>query len=404
MEERTEPLFGKKKNITRFRKDKRYAVAAAIHSVAVLGMLAIFLFTLICFHEELTPENFRRVWLSLRSAEAASDPFTEYRFESGLQTECVPLGEGLAVISADRYSYIGGLGTSFSSQLNYQNPALCVSERTALIYDRSGKNFCVTSPYMDFLRETLSSPILDASINQAGAFALVTDEEGYRAAVTVYSARQKLLCKWMTSQYYVMKASVSPDSSRFAALCFCQDGLSLSTEIKVFRIGEEEALWSYSLGKRQVYSMTHDKSGGLLILCDDGYLCLDEAGTVTESGSFSVPPDRFAATESGDLLVAFAEAQQNVQRVRFTVIGEGGSVRCNGTANGALRAVACRGGTGCVLTKNGLTVIPFEEGEKTRLVQISARARGVVCTENGNPIVIYSDRAEKLRLTEKEDY
>ena len=68
-----------------------------------------------------------------------------------------------------------------------------------LIYDRDGKSFCVANSYAEYLRGSLSSPILTASMNRAGAFALVTDEEGCRSAVTVYDSRQRLQCKWLTA-------------------------------------------------------------------------------------------------------------------------------------------------------------------------------------------------------------
>lgn len=392
-----------KDNITRFRQDKRLAVTGALYSLALLGMLAIVVFCAFHFHEDLSTENLRRVFLYLQTADTAAEPFTEYRFESGLDTDYMPFGTGLAVTSADTYSYISGLGGSrYSLQLKYTSPAMCAGDKHILIYDRGGKSFCVASSYAEYLRETLDSPILSASMNRAGAFSLVTDEENYRAAVSVYSARQKLLCKWYTSQYYVLFSSVSPDSSRFAALCLSQQSLLCETQLRVFRIGEEEPLWTAELGEKQVWSMTHDKSGGLVILCDDGVYRYDENGVLTASLPLSRQPDRFAVTEGGDLLLAFSEAAGGVASVRVQIIGDLGETVYAGSFSGTLRAVACDGGTGALLFTDRLEKISYQTAVPSVQTYPCASARNVACTREGDSILIFTDRAEKVLYDNEE--
>ena len=190
-----------KNNITRFRQDKRLAVTGALHSLALLGMLACVVFGIFRYQDDLRPENLQRLASYLKAAGTMTDPFSEYRFEAGLDTVYAPFSAGLAVTSGDTYSFVSGLGdSSYSIQLRYNHPSLCVSEPYVLVYDRGGTGICVANGYAEYLNTNLSSPILTASMNRAGAFALVTDEGGYRSAVTVYDDRQELLCKWLTTQ------------------------------------------------------------------------------------------------------------------------------------------------------------------------------------------------------------
>lgn len=392
-----------KDNITRFRQDKRLAVTGALYSLALLGMLAIVVFCIFHFHEDLSVESLKRAILYLQTADMASEPFTEYQFESGLDTNCTPFGTGLAVTSADTYSYISGLGGNrYSIQLKYHDPAMCVSEKYVLIYDRGGKSFCVASGYSEYLRETLDSPILSASMNQAGAFAIVTNEENYRAAVSVYSARQKLLCKWYTAQYYVLHTSVSPDSESFAVLCLSQQELSSHAQVRCFRIGEEYPTWTADLGEKQVWSMTHDKSGGLVILCDDGVYRYDDQGKLSTSISLTSPPDRFSVTAGGDLLLAFSDASRGTPSVRVQIIGDLGEMVYQGSFSGTLRDVACDGGTGALLFTDRLEKISYEQESQPVHTLSCTGARNVVCTSEGDSILIFSDRAEKV-LMEQED-
>ncbi len=382
-----------KDNITRFRRDKRLAVAGLLRTLGLLGMLAIAVYCVFQFHEDLAPDNLRRMVSYVRAAGSMTDPFTEYRFEVGLNTDYAPFGPGLAVVSGDTYSYVSGLGDkNYAIQLDYRSPALCVSDKYVLIYDRGGHSFCVANGYTEYLRETLTSPIVSASMNPAGAFALVTDEEGYRSAVTVYSPKQKLLCKWLTSQYYVLSATVSPESDAFAVLCLSQSNLTPHTELRHFTVGSEEPDWTYDLGEKQVYSVTHDKSGGLLILWEQGVLALDSDGKRVKEQSFSAVPARFAASEGGELAVAFGDSPS----ISVWVIGEGGDTLWKGLITGTLHAIDCRGGAVSVLT--GDTVYSaFYGGEEPSLRRMAQKsARDLIVDENGSTILVYSDRAGKI--------
>ena len=399
MEERIDaPKRGRfQSNITRFRQDKRLAVVGLLHSLALLGMLLILVFCIFRFHENLSPERLSRLLSDFKAANTVADPFSEYRFEAGLRTVYAPLGSGLAVSSGDAYSYVSGLGSSaYSIQLGYTNAALCVSDKYVLVYDRGNTGFCVASSYAEYLRGDAGSPILSASMNRDGAFALVTDENGYRSAVSVYNTRQKLLCQWLTSQYYTLMASVSPDSRSFAALTLSQTDLTLSTQVRYFRIGDEEPAWTAELGTRQVYSMTHDKSGGLVILWDGGLFRYDEKGNQTASLTFASPLQRFAASEEGDLLLAFSSADRSAQYVELWVVGDQGELLCKKSFSGVLRAAACSGGTAALLLGDRVEAVSYtEEGQPVR-AQSQSGARDLLTDREGACILVYSDRAEKV--------
>ena len=404
MEERIEPVKqGKlKNNITRFRQDKRLAVTGALYSLALIGMLACVVFGIVRYHESLRPENLSRLYAYAKAAGTMTDPFTHYDFEAGLNTVYEPFGSGLAVASGDTYSFISGLGdSSYSIQLRYNDPAIRVSEDYVLLYDRNGTGFCVANGYAEYLNENTDSPILTASMNQNGDFALVTDQTGYRSAVTVYDSRQRLLCQWLTYQYYVMTASVSPDGEHFAALCLGQDGMELATRVLYFDIGKEEPVWTVDLGEKQVYSMTHDKSGGLVIVCDDGavrYL----NGETTGRLDFDRTLRLFSAQEGGDLLLAFDTGNTGSRGTFVRVVGDRLTTLWSGSYLGVPRAIDCRGGTLALLMADRLESVRYAGETVVRDTRILSGPRDVAVSPVGDPILFYSDRAEKV-LPEEEN-
>lgn len=393
-----------KSNITRFRQDKRLAVTGVLHSLGLLGMLACVVFGIFRYQEELRPENLQRLASYVKAAGSITDPFTEYRFEAGLDTVYQPFGAGLAVASGDTYSFVSGLGDrSYSIQLRYNDPTLCVSDDFVLAYDRGGTGFCVANGYAEYLNDHTESPILSASMNREGAFALVTDESGYRSAVSVYSHKQELLCRWYTAQYYVLFTSVSPDSSRFAVLGLGQgeDSLSLSTRVLCFAIGEEEAAWTVELGEKQVYAMTHDKSGGLVIVCDDGVERYED-GKRTHRVAFDQPLRLFSAKEGGQVLLAFDRADRGSRATDALLLGDRLETLWSGSLDGTPRALDCRGGTAGILMADRLEIIGTHHDTVTTDTRTHSGARDVLVNDDGEPILIYSDRACKVLPDDEE--
>ena len=401
MEERIEPVKqGKlKNNITRFRQDKRLAVTGALYSLALIGMLACVVFGIVRYHESLRPENLSRLASYAKAASTMTDPFTHYDFEAGLNTVYEPFGAGLAVASGDTYSFVSGLGdSSYSIQLRYNDPAIRVSRDYVLLYDRNGTGFCVANGYAEYLNENTDSPILTAAMNQKGDFALVTDQTGYRSAVTVYDSRQRLLCQWLTAQYYVMTASVSPDGEHFAALCLGQNGMALATRVLYFAIGEEQPAWTVDLGEKQVYSITHDKSGGLVIVCDDGVARYQD-GQCTASLDFDRSLRLFSAVEGSDVLLAFEAGSRGTF---VQVLGNGLSPLWSGSYTGLPRAIDCRGGTFALLMTDRLETVRYVGETIVRDTRVLSGPRDVAVSPEGDPILFYSDRAEKV-LPEEEN-
>lgn len=405
MEERTERRKPGRltDNITRFRQDKRLAVTGVLHSLALLGMLGCVVLGIFQYHESLRPENLSRLTAYLKAAGSVTDPFTRYEFESGLVTVCEPFGSGLAVAAGDTYAFVSGLGSSrYSIQLRYGDPAIRTGDSYVLLYDRGGTGFCVANHYAEYLNDNTDSPILTAGMNARGDFALVTDQAGCRSAVTVYDHRQQLQCQWLTTQYYVMMASVSPDGSCFAALCLGQEELSLTTRVLYFEIGQEKPAWSVELGDRQVLALFHDKSGGLVILCADGVLRC-ENGSVAASRDFSRELRMFSLREEGELLLAFDTGDQGSRGAELLLLGDGLKALWSGSCQGTLRAVSCRGGTACLLTYDQLTVIRLSDDGAAQVETTAVSGpRSVTVSPRGEPILIYSDRAEKV-ADDKED-
>lgn len=387
----------RKNNISRFRQDRRLLVVGALQALALLLMLGTVVFCIVQYQDRLNLNSLRQGVAYLKAA-ASREGAAEFSLELERDSVYRPFGFGIASVSKDGYRYTSSVSANNYHALgSYSQPALAAGDRTVLVYDRGGTAFSVMNSYATVYSETLDSVILSGSMNRAGAFSIVTNESGYRSAVAVYSAKQKLLCKWLTSQYYVMLTSISPDSRDFAALCFSQSEGTLRTQALLFHIGEETAFATLELSGRNVCSMKYDNSGNLFILCEDGLELFDKTGKSIYHETFSQTLTDFSHEEGQLPLMIFTAADAGGEQVQLRMLNSDGSVRCDAAYSGTYLAAAANGSRIHLLLSDRLVTVDTGSGSTSELAQ--SGARGVLAASDGNPILLYSDRGEKPELS-----
>lgn len=383
----------KRNNISRFRQDRRLLVVGGLQGAALLLMLGTLIFGIVQYQDQLNLSSIRQGIAYLKAAASQQGP-EQYALELDGDSVYHAFGLGVASSSQDGYRYTSSVAAnSYHALGSWGSPALSVGDRTALIYDRGGKTFSVMNSYSQLYSETLDSAILSGSMNRAGAFSIVTNENGYRCAVAVYSSKQTLLCKWLTSQYYVLLSTVSPDSRAFAALCFSQESSALQTQALLFRIGEESAFASIDLTGRTVCSMKYDNSGNLFILCDDGLEIYDGSGTSIHKESFSRTLSDFSHTEGRLPLMVFTWADASGEQIQLLMLNSDGSVRLSETVSGTYLDADTDGTRVHLLLSDRVLSLDAVSGGTAELSQSGARS--VLAASDGNPILLYTDRCEK---------
>jgi len=389
----------KKNNSIRFREDKRLMVVGGLRSLALLGILATVIFCIWQFRDDLNIENARRIISYVKSAAVETDSFSSYRFEAGLDTVVQPFQLGLAVVSSDTYHFISGLGSSdFTVQLKYANPTLSAGSNQLLVYDRGNSQFCVANSYAVLSSETLDCPIIYGGMNQAGDFCIVTNENGYKSAVTVYDKKSRQLCKWQTPDYYVMLASVNPDGDGFAAFCMDEAVGQLRSRVIGYAVDETESSYTIDLGSRWVYSLKHDKSGRLVILCDDGVYVYDQNGQPVGQNLFGSQLAMYAHQEGSMPLLALRATTGAGEQTLVRAVDADGSIIFEQQYPDTLRDLDYNGGTAALLFASRLVTVAVEDAAQPQQVLEGVSARGVLADRDGAAILIYSDRAEKAQM------
>ncbi len=95
------------------------------------------------------------------------------------------------------------------------------------------------------------------------------------------------------------------------------------------------------------------------------------------------------------MLVAFDSGSAAARGTKAHIYGDRLTEVWSGSFSGTARAVDCRGGTAALLMPDRLEII--RTGHDTILRDtVREAARDVVVSADGDPILIYSDRAEKV--------
>lgn len=390
-----------KSNITKFRQDKRLAVVGGLRSLALLGLLATVVFCIYQYREDINIKNLSRIAAYLGSA-GRSGEFSSYQFEAGLDSVYAPFEAGLAVLGGNTYRYVTALADGdFTAQIKAARPAVSAGRRHVLLYDRGGKNFAVANGYAVLHEETLESPILSAEMGQSGAFCIVTDENGYRAAVTMYDSRQNQLYKWFTSEYFVMLASPAPDGKHFAALCVReQDGAAAFT-VRGYSVTQEEPVYTIPLTAQAVYSLKHNARGDLVLICDDGVYTYDDKGELLAQNAFARGSLQLFSHHQGQMPALALQSDGAGEQVTLRILDDSGETGFEKSYAGSLRALDGHDGSYALLFQSRLVTLDLTGAEPAEQVTEVSGARDVVTRADGRHILIYSDRAELVGAEEE---
>lgn len=345
------------------------------------------------------PDNFRRMlgYVDV-GARAKTEDLTVINYLSGSADTALPFGSSLAVNAHDRL-YVAKPGgyLQLNMQVPYADAVLEAGRSHLLCYDRGGTGVTVANALSPTYQISLSSPILSASIGDSGIACVVTDETGYKSAVTVLNLKGEMLHKWQSSQYYIMSAAVSPDGQRLAVNCFQQDGVTLVSKIITFRIGEKEIESETSLDGQMgldVKFLSNDEIG---VLCDGAAFVFSPKGE--KKASLSYAPSELLSYDlaAGSFAVAVKSYQKSTRaEVRLLYPIEDGAKPV--PVKQELQSISCRDGRLAVLTTAGLDLYD-KEGNILYQQPDETGARRAMLRPDGSVFLLGSKSAKIITPT-----
>ena len=381
-----------KDKVVRITRDHRLTIIAAVRSAALLCLLALAVFSVLRFRDSFNSASAKQLIAYMKSASYTDVTFEHYDTDSGLNTTFAPLGVGMAVVESDMYSYVAGAGrVEFSHQLKYANPIIKAQDDWALIFDGGNTGYSVITGYAVTMEAQAGGAIITGAVSESGVYAIVSKTPGYRSAITLYSKKHKQLCSWETPSEYIMMASISPDGESFATVSISSNGENMVYRLVGRNSVTGELIFDKALDCNMLYSLKHTKSGDVMLLADNGLTVIDYNGEqLAYVGTSGQEMLSFSHHEQDNCLII--SRGEKINTIKAMVYAQNGDIIYSEEISGTLRGCDCRGESVAVLLDSALV---WYNGTGVQHID-GIGARGVLSTNDGTPVLVFSDRIERV--------
>ena len=213
---------------------------------AVVTGLAFFFI----YRDNLSEDLFADLFSRLRFAiDAGEDGQTDvFSYDDYMLSQFASFQNGLVLLSNDRLVIYGPSGREkYGVDCIFTQPALAVSDRTVLAYDRGGHSFFLADNHSTILKREWDNILYTAGMNRKGAFALVSGERGYASVCTVFDSRQREKFVWRSRDHYITDVALSPSADLLALVSCGQDGDRFDGRVTLFNTGYAEPVAAHDL-------------------------------------------------------------------------------------------------------------------------------------------------------------
>ena len=385
-------------NLTVLQRDPRLFIILRIKHIILLLFAVSLLISAYVYRGDLNLVMLGRIASYINPAAPkagvlSGDPIP---LDTGILNRYALIGGDIAVLNRDTLKFLNAAGgTDMETQLGYGNPAISVSGKLILCYDRGASSICAANAYKIVFKKTLSSPIITASMGDNGDFCVVTDENGYRAAVTVYNNKQKDIFLWQTSEYYIQAAAMSPSGKKMAVLVFSGSGINIISKVIIFDMTKDREVCEFQQSGESILAVHFISDTRFAAVADTKTSVYDlGSGLVNylpyEKGSltgFAFPGDRAA-------LLAFGSASAD-QTIRLVMLDKNGKKSADAALLGELQDISASGKYLSVLTTDKVYFFN-RELSKVRNPVNAGGAKEVYIRDDSTAFLIYNNRAEIL--------
>ncbi len=321
-------------------------VLFALFCLVILGGVIAF----VTYRNELSSNTFADLLSRLRFSFGQGDKQSSVSitYDDYMLSQTSLFQGGLAMLSASRLSVFSPSGQErFGVECSFERPALAVSDRTVLAYDRGGRAYMLTDNGTTLLKQDFSDILYTACMNKKGAYAFVSRARGYASTVTVFDDRQRQMFTWYSATHYISGVSLSDDAKRLAVISSGQQNDQFSGRLTLLDTGKSEPVMTRDfhdalpyrvgfLGNRLFYVVTED---GLSFYDDSGQTLLDWSFDGRRPLAFGASGEGFVAvylvsgqSTAGELVVLDSKGP----RARRSLLGESVSLSVNGSYIGVL--------------------------------------------------------------------
>ena len=274
----------------------RAILAAVAALVLIVGALLVVL-----YRDQLTPQKLNDTFGESKTG-AESEPFT---YEAGSGQVFAVSGNRLAVASSTGVQLLGDKGETLAREVcSMGTPAIAASEKFCVFYDAGGTSLRLADANGAVDSLDTKTAILTASVNDGGFLTVVTEETGYKAAVTVYDSTLQPVFAWHSGSAYVLAAQVAPNGRTLAALCVDGEG----SRLLLFSLSSEKPLGSFEAGNELLWDLRWMGRDRICLLSETRLVFLD--ASAKQAAAYDFVLGEYRSGGSSELIAVDTEARE----------------------------------------------------------------------------------------------
>ena len=380
-------------NTGKQRKKPRFLTRLLLFLLALVLLLVGV--TAVVFRDRLNMDSIKR-WFHYRSLVLNDSGQAEsFLYEGDLTDTFATLDGDLLVCSGNTISLYSGSGTRYVSQsVSMEHPVVDTNGTLAVVYDAGGDELYVLGQrQLVWEAEGLRS-ILSAHLNHSGQLTVVTQADGYRGAVTVYSTDFQPIVTVNLSSAYVMDAALSDDGKTLSILTIGQEGGTFTSTLSLYALntaagGEFVPDTTCSLGGNVILATRHTEDV-VWSLGNQGLSVTDHSGRTMTADWSDLYLKRYTLSGDGYATVLLGRYRAGSQAELVTIDSAG--ARHSVEYNEQILSLAAAGRYVAVLTGDRLDLYTSDLELYTSL-EGTQGARGVLLMEDGSAILLSSGSA-----------
>jgi len=340
----------------------------------------------------LSIDNIRRFAYSAKTAltQTSATNNNVLTYPSGDIPLFCPFKDGLAVLSESTLTIYSRNNIRFSSHtVNLRNPVMRVSEEYILCYDRGGKNLMVFNSFDLLFEKEFSDVIINASIDEQGRVAVLTERYGYKGLLTVFNSSFEERFLWYSADTYLIDVMFTATNT-VSVVTISQNMENIDTVVYNlnYSVGEERSKVT-SLNAFP-YSAAGKNDGSVEIVSDTGLVSFRNGGSNAVYSYGSRTPYKFYQSDKYTVIAYMLFSQNDLYSVCVTDIT--GNVQFETTVQD-LRSVSAVSDTILVLTSDSFIIY---DRTGTILAETKAEPGVIEIVPGRQKIVLYG--AEKAYI------
>ncbi len=264
---------------------------------------------------------------------------------------------GVAVFGKDGIVGINNGGKkAWEIPFSATEPILSCGGRYVLGAERGGKKVILSTGGKIKQEMEMDEAVLAASVNSKGAFAVITEERGYKGRVKVFDAQGKELFAWHSAEQNILAAAVSEDSKKLAVSVVNMTDLSRICTVLQFDLNETTPR-TLAVGDENLVASLVYNGSELTAVGDEALYYFKSDGTEKFHFDYAGRElTRYSFYSGGVLCMAFKSNQSGGKSV-VEFYDTNGKQKSSCPVDGTVSGVDTFGKYAVVTTQNGLTVI-----------------------------------------------